>query len=100
MIWTLVQKDIVRLRRNWITVVILLAVPLGITGLIGVTFGPAAREGEMPRIKLAMVDEDESLLGSLLASSLGNDESSKYFDPVFADRTEALPKLTKRHQTP
>ena len=46
MVWTLVQKDIVRFRRNWITVLILLAVPLGITGLIGVTFGPTVRDGD------------------------------------------------------
>ena len=58
MLVTLIKKDIARLCVNWRSLLILLAMPLCITGLVGTVFGPAARTGEMPRIKLAIVDED------------------------------------------
>ena len=90
MIWTLVAKDLLRFRRNWISIVVLLAVPMAITGLIGITFGPSARDGSVPKIKLAVVDEDQSLLGSLLAGSFGNEQAGQFFDPVFEDRDTAL----------
>ena len=95
MIWTLVAKDLLRLRRNWISVAIMLAVPLALTGLIGVTFGPSARDGDMPRIKIAVVDEDQSVLGSMLAGSVASEEASKYFDPAFEDRDTALRLLNE-----
>lgn len=95
MIWTLVAKDMLRFRRNWVTVAIMLAVPLALTGLIGITFGPSARDGEMPRIKVALVDEDDSILGSMLAGSVASEQASKYFDAAFEDRETALGMLNE-----
>ena len=48
MLVTLIKKDLRRLRANWIGLVILLAMPICITGLVGGTFGRAARSGELP----------------------------------------------------
>ena len=90
MIGTLLWKDLCRFRRNWVSVVILLALPLSITAIVGLTFGPAAQRGELPRIKLAVVDEDGDLLGSVLAGSVGNEQAAKYFDPTFEKRDEAM----------
>ena len=90
MIGTLIKKDLARLRVNWRSLLILLAMPLCITGLIGTVFGPAARNGEMPRIKLAIVNEDDNVVGGMLASIASSDQSQEYLEPVVADRSEAM----------
>lgn len=89
MIWALIQKDLRRLRVNWHSTVILLAMPLCITGLVGAVFGPAARNNEMPRIKLAVVDEDDSVLGGMLAGAGSSERGRDSLDTVVVDREEA-----------
>ena len=89
MLGTLIKKDLARLRVNWRNFLILLAMPMCITGLVGTAFGPAARSGDMPRIKLAIVNEDNHVIGGMLTGVASGEQSKKYLDPVVTDRTEA-----------
>ena len=95
MIGTLVRKDLRRLRVNWRGFLILLALPLGMTALLGAVFGPRARSGGVPRIKVAVVDEDENFLGGMIASAFTSEQSREYFDPVQTEREVALQLIRK-----
>lgn len=97
MIATLIRKDLARLRVNWRGLLVLLAMPLCITGIVGTVFGPAARNGELPRIKLAIVNEDENVVGEMLSGIISGDESQKYLEPVITDRAEAM-RLINRNK--
>ena len=68
MFFDLLIKDLKRLRRNPWQVLIFLTIPIAVTGLIGLAFGPKADSSGLGRIQLGIVDEDESLLGSFLRS--------------------------------
>ncbi|TWT82537.1 ABC-2 family transporter protein [Planctomycetes bacterium CA13] len=97
MLATLLKKDLRRLRSNWIGFAILLAMPIGITALVGSVFGPSARSGEMPRIKLAIVNEDESLIGNTIVAMASGEQSQAYLDSKSVARSEAM-DLINRNQ--
>jgi ABC-type multidrug transport system permease subunit len=69
-----------------------LALPLAITALIGLAFGGNRNKagGGMPRIKLAVVDEDQSFLSSGLRSGISQGKAAEYLDPIFVNRNEGL----------
>ena len=90
MIWTLIQKDAFRISRNPWGVILQLAIPLMITGLIGSLFGPKSSTGGVPTIKVAVVDEDKSALGGTLLGALDRETDSKrYFAPIPTTRDQA-----------
>lgn len=57
MFWVLVAKDLKRVARNPLPLLINLAIPLAITALIGLAFGRSDQPGGLGRIKIAVVDE-------------------------------------------
>ncbi|TWU31344.1 ABC-2 family transporter protein [Novipirellula artificiosorum] len=90
MLGTLLRKDLRRLRSNWVGFAILLAMPIGITALVGSVFGPSARNGEMPRIQLAIVNEDQGLIGNMIATAASGEQAADYLDSVGVTRSEAM----------
>ena len=92
MFGALLAKDLRRAWRNPIPWLINLALPLCITGLIGLVFGGKPDTG-LGRIRFAVVDEDNSPLTSILRGALNQREGGKYLEPVFLDRTNALREL-------
>src|SRR5258708_25300447 len=93
MLWTLLWKDLRRARHNPWPYILNLALPLCITGLIGVVFGPSSKGGGLGVIKVALVDEDDSLLSSLMRGAMNQREFSKRIEAQFLDRGEALRRI-------
>ena len=79
------------LRNPWPTI-LNLGLPLAITALVGFAFGGGGKEGpSIARIRVAVVDEDKSVVGAILKSGLGQGDAAKHFDPVVLEtRAEAL----------
>jgi hypothetical protein len=90
MIGTLVRKDLLRVRRNPLRYLIQLAIPICITAVIGLAFAPRKDGQAVASIKVALVDEDETILSELLKNSLGQGESRQFIDPRLVDREEAM----------
>ena len=57
----LLIKDAKRTRRNPWPILIFLAIPLSLTGLIGAAFSPRSQSSGLGQIKLAVVDDDRSV---------------------------------------
>lgn len=92
----LLAKDLRRAGRNPMPWLIHLAMPLVITALIGLAFGPRGGEGAgLGRIEFAVVDEDDSPLTQMLRGGLNQGEGSKHLAPVFLDRAAALREITE-----
>lgn len=88
MLLHLLIKDLKRTRRNPWPLLIFLAIPLCITGLIGMAFGPKASGGGLGKIKVALVDEDDSVLGGFLRSAFSQGEATEHFAPQMVTRPE------------
>ncbi len=96
MLSVLVAKDLRRARRNPVPYLIHLCLPLMITGLLGMVFGGASRrdDGGIGKIKLAIADEDDSVITRMLRGALSQDQAARHLDVVFLPRDEALARLT------
>ncbi len=85
MIRVLLTKDLRRARRNPTPWLVHLAMPLLITALIGLSFGRGSGGGGMGRIKLALVDEDDSMLTRFLRGALTQREAGKHLEVNLTD---------------
>ena len=93
MLWTLLLKDLSRARHNPWPYLINLALPLCITALIGLVFGPSSKGGGLGQIKLAVVDEDDSVLSSLLRGAMNQGDFKKHLEAHFLERNEAFKQI-------
>src|SRR5256885_397382 len=93
MLWDLLIKDLRRARHNPWPYVINLALPLCITGLIGLVFGPSSKGGGIGQIKLAVVDQDDSVLSRFLRGGMNQGDAKKYLSVSFLDRAESLKQI-------
>ena len=93
MLRVLLAKDLRRAWRNPVPYLIFLAVPLVITALLGLAFA-GGTEKALGRIRFAVVDEDDSLLGQMLRGAGQRAEAARHLDPVFLVRGEALRQVT------
>jgi hypothetical protein len=71
-----------------------IAVPLVITALIGVAFGPRAGGSGFGKVRFALVDEDDSRFTRLIREALRGDEAGKYLDAQILERGEAVRRVT------
>ena len=90
MLRVLLAKDLRRAWRNPLPWLINLALPLCITGLIGLAFGGKSDSGALGRVRFAVVDEDDSVLTGFLRGAANQGEGGKFLEPVFLPREEAL----------
>jgi len=93
MLWELLVKDLKRARHNPWPYIINLALPLCITALIGLVFGPASKGGSLGQIKLAIVDQDNSVLSRFIRAGLDQGEAKKYLLVTFPEEAEALKQI-------
>jgi ABC-2 type transport system permease protein len=90
---TLLVKDLRRAWRNPVPWLVSIAVPLVITGLIGMAFSPQTRGAGLGRITFALVDEDDSPFTRLIRGGLTGQEAGKYLDVRLLERDEALRRV-------
>jgi ABC-2 type transport system permease protein len=93
MLRLLLAKDLRRVWRNPTPWLVHLAMPLLITALIGLAFGRGASGSGFGRIRLAIVDEDDSLLTRLLQGALSQRDAGEYLEPVVLKRPEAMRQI-------
>ena len=93
MLWQLLIKDLRRARRNPWPYLINLALPLCITALIGLTFGPSSKDAVLGQITVAVVDDDDSVLSSLLRGAMNQGDFKKHLEARFLERKEAFKQI-------
>src|SRR5438034_10633486 len=88
MLWTLLIKDLRRARHNPWPYLLNLALPLCNTALIGLVFGPSSKGGGLGQITFAVVDEDDSVLSSLLRGAMNQGDFKKHLEARFLEIIE------------
>lgn len=92
----LLAKDLKRVRRNPVPWLLALLLPFLITGLIGFVFGGSGSGGGLGTIRIAVVDEGDSVLTEILRNSFNhpNDDQPVQFEAVLLERDEAVARVT------
>jgi hypothetical protein len=94
MLRILLAKDLRRARRNPLPWLIFLLVPLCTVALIGVVFGGGGKKDQMlGRVRLGLVDEDNSMVTRILRGAGQQGEAAKNLETVVLDRAAALAQL-------
>lgn len=79
--WNLIRKDLIRRWRNPAPNVVMLIFPLFMTLMIG-TISRGFSGDETPRIKLLLLDRDNTQLTDFLLGSFGQEEMAKRFEAI------------------
>lgn len=74
MIWALIQVEWIRLKRDRVAQVLTFVLPIAFFTIFALIFG-GQKGGGMGKIKLALVDEDQSKESALFVRALGQDKS-------------------------
>ena len=91
MLSLLLQKDFRRVLRNPWPLILNLGLPLAITALFAFAFGGGKDGPKVARIRIGVLDEDRSFIGSLMQSALNRGEAAKHFEQVnIESRTNAM----------
>jgi ABC-2 type transport system permease protein len=93
----LIAKDLRRATRHPVRWVLPFLVPLLITGLIGLAFGSKSGGGTLGTVKVAIVDEGDSVLAQFLQRMPKRPDEAMPFelDTQFLSREEAMKQITE-----
>ena len=82
------------LKAPWV-IVIFMAIPLLMTGLIGIIFAPQSDSGQLPPIKVLLVDQDKGLASKLILGSFDVDQMKKMFQVTVTDDADGVRRMKR-----
>jgi ABC-2 type transport system permease protein len=82
------------LKAPWV-IVIFIAIPLLMTGLIGVIFAPRSDSGQLPPIRVLLVDQDKGLASKLILGSFDVDQMKKMFQVTVTDDADGARRMKR-----
>jgi ABC-2 type transport system permease protein len=86
-------NDIRRHLKAPLVIIIFIAIPLIMTGLIGLVFGPRTEDSQLPPIPVLLVDKDQSLVGRLMMGAFGAGELKAMFQVTATDEGEGRRRM-------
>jgi len=86
-------NDIRRHLKAPLVVVVFIAIPLVMTGLIGVVFGPRTEDSQLPPIPILLVDHDKGLVSKFLLGTFDVDQMKKMFQVTVTDEVEGRRRM-------
>ena len=94
-VFQLLRKDWMRIRREPGGFLIQIALPLVITGVIGLAFGGGDDGPSVAAIPIAVVDEDDSLMGQLLKGAQDQEDFRENLELRFIDAQTATKQMKR-----
>ena len=88
-------NDVRRHLRSPLAILIYMAIPMVMTGLIGVIFAPRIEEGQLPPIQVLLVDHDKGLASKLVLGTFDVDQMKKMFRVTVTDEADGRDKMKR-----
>lgn len=89
------KNDLKRRLKEPTAVLILLAIPIVMTGIIGAVFGPSQGENKLPTIKVLVVDKDKNIASKIFLGALDSREMKDMFQITMVDEEEGKRLISK-----
>ena len=94
-IWLIFKNDVKRRLKSPLTIVILLFIPMMMTGIMGAIFAPRADQSQLPKIKVLVVDKDKNIASKLLLGAFDTEQLKEMFEITLVDEARGK-KLISR----
>jgi ABC-2 type transport system permease protein len=92
-LFLILGNDIRRHLKAPLVIVIFIAIPLVMTGLIGLVFGPRTENSQLPPILVLLVDHDKGFVAKLMLGAFDVDEMKKMFQVTVTDEAEGRRRM-------
>ncbi|OGD21505.1 MAG: hypothetical protein A2W03_12100 [Candidatus Aminicenantes bacterium RBG_16_63_16] len=92
-LFLILGNDVRRHLKAPLAVIIYLIIPLAMTGLVGIIFGPRTEPSQLPPIPVLLVDHDKSLASKLLLGAFDADQLKKMFQVTVTDEVEGRRRM-------
>jgi len=89
------MNDLLRRLRSPLAPIVYLLFPFIFSGLIALAFGGGAGGDQIPRFKVALVNEDDGFVGGFVMGAFGQEQVAQYFETTEVTREEAETFLRK-----
>ena len=88
-------NDVRRHLRSPLAILIYMAIPMVMTGLIGIIFAPRAEEAQLPPIQVLLVDHDKALASKLVLGTFDVDQMKTMFRVTVTDEADGRDKMKR-----
>jgi len=92
-VWLVFANDVRRHLKAPLVILIFMVIPLFMTGLIGVIFGPRTEGGELPPISVLLVDNDKGLASKLLLGAFDAEQLKEMFQVTVTDEADGRKRM-------
>jgi len=92
-LFLILGNDVRRHLKAPLVVAIFIVIPLAMTGLIGVVFGPRTEGSQLPPIAVLLVDHDKNLVSKFLLGAFDVDQMKKMFQVTVTDEPEGRKRM-------
>jgi len=92
-LFLILGNDLRRHLKAPLVVVIFIAIPLVMTGLIGIVFGPRTEDTQLPPIPILLIDHDKGLVSKFLLGAFDADQLKKMFQVTVTDEVDGRRRM-------
>ena len=92
-LFLILGNDVRRHLKAPLVVVIFIAIPLVMTGLIGIVFGPRTEDTQLPPIPILLIDHDKGLVSKFLLGAFDVDQLKKMFQVTVTDEVDGRRRM-------
>lgn len=89
------KNDLKRRLKAPTAILVLLAIPIMMTGVMGAIFSPSEGENKLPSIKVLVVDKDKGIASKLLLGAFDSKEMKEMFQVTTVDEAEGKKLISK-----
>ena len=89
------KNDVKRRLKSPLTILVLMGIPLVMTGIIGAVFGPGSDQTQLPKIKVLVVDNDKNIGSKLFMGAFTSPQLKDMFEITLVDEAKGT-KLISR----
>jgi ABC-2 type transport system permease protein len=89
------KNDVKRRLKAPLAILVLLFIPMIMTGIMGAIFAPRANQSQLPKIKVLVVDKDKNIASKLLLGAFDTEQLKEMFEITLVDEAKGKELISK-----
>lgn len=89
------KNDVKRRLKSPLAILVLLFIPVFMTGIMGAIFAPRTDQSQLPKIKVLVVDKDKDIASKLLLGAFDTEQLKEMFEITLVDEAKGKKLISK-----